>query len=435
MQNYRLNPSNTPSSGEPVKMSVLPNGVTVATMNTAIHTVHVSVFANVGSRFETEQENGLSHFLEHMAFKGTTTRSARDISWQIERLGSDINAFTSQNATAYFVTGLPNHISSALDILSDVLTNSVMSPDEIAREQEVVVQEIHESNDDISDIAFSAFNATAFPDQPVGRHILGSEENVRSFDNAMLSDYMNRHYHAGGLIVMAIGRVDHDEFVAEAQVKFGNIAMSETQTPVPANYVGGTAVVKDDRYDQAHLFIGFPAPGSYSDECCSFDLLSDILGSGMSSPLFQEVREKRGLCYSVGSGLSQQPDQSMFIIHGSTTADKVDEFLVTSCNELVKIAKGEIEDSDWERARNQIISHIVTRFDSTTKLARTLADDFFNLGRIQTMDEIISSYMAVTQEQVIAAANALLLTKPTIVVAGNATEADYETLVSEALAI
>ena len=435
MQNYRSTQPNTPASGDPVKMSVLPNGVTVATMNTAIHTVHVSVFANVGSRFETEQENGLSHFLEHMAFKGTTTRSARDISWQIERLGSDINAFTSQNATAYFVTGLPNHISSALDILSDVLTNSVMAPEEIAREQDVVVQEIHQYNDDIDDIAFSAFNATAFPDQPTGRHILGSEENVRSFDNAILSDYMNRHYHAGGLIVMAIGRVDHDEFVAEAQAKFGNIAMGETRTPVPATYVGGTTVVKDDRYDQAHLYIGFPAPGTYSPDIHAYDLLSDILGSGMSSPLFQEVREKRGLCYSVGAGVSQQPDHSMFLINGSTTADKVDEFLVTSCNELVKIAKGEIEDSDWERARNQIINQVVTRFDSTTRLARTLADDFFNLGRIQTMDEIIASYMEVTREQIIASANALLLTKPTIVVAGNAADADYEALVTKALTI
>ena len=208
-----------------------------------------------------------------------------------------------------------------------------------------------------------------------------------------------------------------------------------TRTPVPANYVGGTAVVKDDRYDQAHLYIGFPAPGTYSSDIHSYDLLSDILGSGMSSPLFQEVREKRGLCYSVGAGVSQQPDHSMFLINGSTTADKVDEFLVTSCNELVKIAKGEIEDSDWERARNQIINQVVTRFDSTTRLARTLADDFFNLGRIQTMDEIIASYMGVTREQVIAAANALLLSKPTIVVAGNAADANYEALVTKALTI
>lgn len=223
MSNYSLDHTDFEAATEAVQITVLPNGVTVATARKPIHTVLVSVFANVGARNETEAENGISHFLEHMAFKGTTTRSPKDIVVEIERLGADINAFTSRSMTAYYVVGLPDHINPALDILSDVLKNSTLDPEEIAREQNVVVQEIHESMDDIQSIAYDALSSTAYPNQPMGRPILGPEANVRSFDHTMVADYMARHYGAEALTVIAVGNVNHETFVAEAAIRFGEI--------------------------------------------------------------------------------------------------------------------------------------------------------------------------------------------------------------------
>jgi len=433
MPNFSLDHTSFETAAEAVQITVLPNGVTVATARKPIHTVLVSVFAKVGARYETEAENGISHFLEHMAFKGTTTRSPKDIVVEIERLGADINAFTSRSNTAYYVVGLPSHIAPALDILSDVLKNSTLDDEEISREQNVVVQEIHESADDIRDIAIDALSATAYPNQPLGRSILGPEENVRNFDHDMVAEYMARHYHAAALTVIAVGNVDHEEFVRLTAERFGDIQPGEKITAVAPIYAGGQAVVRDDRYDQAHLFIAFPAPGTMDDDYAVYDLLSDVLGGGMSSPLFQQVREERGLCYSIGAGMSPQPDSSLFLLNGATTAENVDEFLVTACAELAKIAKGEISDDDWTRALNQTVRQIVSRSEKPIAVAQQVASDMQTGGKVRTMSEQVERYNKVTRDDVIAAAKTLLTLNPTVVVAGNAADKDYTALVAEGL--
>lgn len=417
------------------QISALPNGVRVATCKRPIHTTTVAIFANVGARCESEAENGLSHFLEHMAFKGTPTRDAKEIAVTVERQGSQINAFTSRNVTCYFVTGLPQNAVTSLDILSDVLQNSLFSAEEIEREQEVVCQEIAESQDDISDIAMNAMATTAFPNQPTGRPILGPESNVRGFDHDALSAYVAKHYHANSLLVTAVGDIDHDAFLAEVSARFSALEGKPMAEVEPVSYEGGLTVYKDDRFDQAQVFLAFPAPGTENPDHARFDVLSDVLGGGMSAPLFQEVREKRGLCYSVGSGLLPQQGVSLFIVRGSTTPKNLNEFIKVSAEQIARIANGDVDEGEFERALNSTRFHIAQREEKPLSLARSAAADIYQRGRIRTVEEVLADYEAVTLESVIAAAKEVLASKPTIVVAGNAPDYDYQALVNEGLGV
>lgn len=418
------------------QISALPNGVRVVTCKRPIHTTTVAIFANVGARNESEAENGLSHFLEHMAFKGTPTRDAKEIAVTVERQGSQINAFTSRNTTCYFVTGLPQNAITSLDILSDVLQNSLFSAEEIAREQEVVCQEIAESQDDISDIAMTALTETAFPNQSWGRPILGPEENVRGFDTAALNAYVAKHYHANSILVTAVGDVDHDTFLAEVEARFSGLASAPTAEVEPVVYEGGLNVYTDDRFDQAQVFLAFPAPGIEDTDHARFDVLSDVLGGGMSAPLFQEVREKRGLCYSVGSGLLPQQQTSLFIIRGSTTPKNLSEFIEVSAQQIARIAAGDVDAGEFERALNTTRFQIAAREEKSLSLARSAASDLYLYGRIRSTEEVLADYEAVTLESVIEAAKELLATKPTVIVAGNADENfDYQALVNKGLGV
>lgn len=417
------------------QISTLSNGLRVVTCRRPIHTTTVAVFANVGARCETEEENGLSHFLEHMAFKGTPTRDAKEIAVTVERQGSQINAFTSRSVTCYFVTSLAQNARTSLDILADVLQNSVMDPEEIEREQEVVCQEIAESQDDISDIAMDDMMATAFPNQPGGRPILGPEANVRAFNRDILNAYVAKHYHANSMLVTCVGDIDHDAFVAEVEARFSGMAGEALAEYEPLVYEGGLSVYQDDRFDQAQVYLSFPAPGMETADYARFDVLADVLGGGMSAPLFQEVREKRGLCYSVASGMFGQEGCSLLVIRGSTTPKNLNEFIKVSAEQLARIANGDVDPGEFERALNSTRFQIAQREEKPLSLARAAAGDIFLRGRIRSVEEVLADYEAVTLESVIAAAKELLTSVPTIVVAGNAPEFDYKGLVNEGLGL
>jgi predicted Zn-dependent peptidase len=408
------------------RISTRPNGLTVVTVSRPFQTAFVGVFNCVGARNETEAENGISHFLEHMAFKGTTSRSPKDIVFEVEKLGSDINAFTSKNMTAYHIAGLPQHVGRSLDILADIMLNPTMPLDEIAREKEVVIEEIHESEDNIHDIAMNALMATAFPNQPGGREVLGTIENVESFTRDILLDYMHRHYHANNMIIVGVGPLDHDEFVTMVAERFDALEGRQKIQPEPIKYVGGQTVIRDERFDQTHVFIGYQAPGAYDKNFARYEMLSEVLGTGMSSPLFQTVREEKALCYSIQSGTMQGRETSLFIIAGSCSPEKLDPFINTSYGELVKIANGELSDDDFNRARNQSRIQKLSILDKPMLLACQIVEGiFYNDGVLISPEESIAIYEAVTKEDIIAAAKALIATQSTVVVVGNAEEKDY----------
>lgn len=416
------------------KLTVLPNGVRVVTQQRPVKMATVVVFANVGAGNEEEHENGLSHFLEHMAFKGTTTRSAKDITEEVEMLGSDINAYTSRSTTAYIVTGLGDNVGVATDVLADVIQNSIMDSGEITKEQEVVYQEITEKQDDIGGVAFDLFMKTAYPNHAIGRSILGTEEHVRSFDAKALNNYIDKHYHAANIVVACVGDVDHDTFLSQVSEKFGTIPTSDMAEMEFPEYEGGSTVFVDDTYEQAHVFIGFEAPSARDDDGKGYiksGILANVLGGGMSSPLFQEVRENRGLCYSVSShNMAVNGDASLFMITGSTTPKHLNEFISVSIAQLRDIADGNISDTDFVRTVNTIRREIAQSEESNMGLARSMSSDLFIFGRIRSTEEVMADVRGITKDDIIDMAKKLVNSTPTLVVAGNVDEKeDYLALV------
>lgn len=409
------------------QISVRPNGLTVVTINRPFQTAFVGVFNRVGTRNETEAENGISHFLEHMAFKGTTTRTPKDIVFEVEKLGSEVNAFTSKSMTAYFVNGLPSHVDNSLDILADIMLNSTMPLDEIEREKGVVVEEIFESLDNIEDMAMNTLISVAYPDQPVGRPVLGSVANVESFTQDTLLDYMRRHYHANNMVLVCVGPVDHAAFSDMVGARFDTLPGHDEIKPEPAKYVGGQKVIRDTRFEQAHMFVGFEAPGAFDESYVAYELLADVLGTGMSSPLFQKVREERGLCYSIQSGMLAGRDSSLFLIAGSSSSENLDAMIDTSFAELVKIAEGDLADDDFNRALNQVRIQTMSIMDKPVMLATKIIESmFFNDGVMVMPSEILARYEAVTKADIIATAKTLLAGQNTVVVVGNAEEKAYD---------
>ena len=258
------------------------------------------MFVAAGSRHESDGEHGLSHLLEHMAFKGTAKRNARAIAETIENVGGDLNAETSVEQTAYFARVLGEDVDLALDVIADILTDSRFDPEELAREKNVILQEIGSVEDAPDDFVFDLFTAAAWPRQPIGRPILGTRESVGGFDRAAIAAYLRRHYRAGAAIVAAAGAVDHDRIVARAESLLAPFGAAKAEPPAPAAYRGGESMVKK-RLEQTHIVVGFEGRAIAAADHDAAHVFAAAAGGGMSSRLFQEVREKRGLAYSIYS--------------------------------------------------------------------------------------------------------------------------------------
>ena len=266
-----------------IKVSYLSNGLTIASdpMN-ALETASVGVWVSAGARNESLELNGISHLLEHMAFKGTDKRSARDIAQEVETVGGYLNAYTTREQTAYFSRVLRDDIPLSIDILSDILQNSVFDNDELSREKSVIFQEIGDANDTPDDVVFDRFQEVAFPNQPLGRNILGSTSSVGQFDRNQLIDYMNNYYLAPNMVLVGAGSVDHQMLCDLAEKNFSDLDSSKNNLREPAVYVGGETV-EDRDLDQVHLVLGFPSFSYLDPDYYAGQVLSTVLGGGMSS--------------------------------------------------------------------------------------------------------------------------------------------------------
>ena len=301
-----------------VDVTRLKNGLTIATDRiNGVESAALGVWVGTGARAETASTNGVAHLLEHMAFKGTSRRSAADIAAEIEDVGGHLNAYTSKEITAYYARVLKEDISLALDILADILKNSVFDSVELDREREVILQEIGQAADTPEDVAHDAFQAAAYPGQPVGRPILGAPEIIRTIPRAAIVDYMSSRYKPGSMVLSAAGAVDHGQLVELAENLFGDMAPGQAPETEPAVYQGGEErIIKPS--EQAHVFFGLPGPHFGAADYYAGHVLSALYGGGMSSRLFQEIREKRGLCYSIYSFMSSMSDTGMFGIYAGT---------------------------------------------------------------------------------------------------------------------
>ncbi len=377
-----------------VRVSRLDSGLTVAsdTMDT-VETVSLGAWVGVGTRHEPAEINGVAHLLEHMAFKGTERRSAYDIAEQIEAVGGHLNAYTSRESTAYYAKVLAEDAPLAVDIIADILQHPTFDEAELGRERAVVLQEIGQAFDTPDDSIFDRFQETAYPGQAIGRPVLGTSEIVAGIGRDTLKAYMDRHYGAESMVLAAAGRIDHEAFLSLVSEAFDSLPGEGAGTPEPASYRGGD--YREGReLEQVHLLLGFESIGYLDEEYYTASVLSTLFGGGMSSRLFQEVRERRGLVYSIYSFLSAYQDGGLFGIYAGTGEDEIEELIPVVCDELSKLSLG-VLDQEVARARAQIKASILMGLENTGTRCEQLAQQILVYGRPLPVEEIVGRIEAV----------------------------------------
>jgi len=380
-------------------MTRLDNGMTVLTDDMPhLESASIGIWVKAGSRSETPEEHGISHVLEHMAFKGTPTRSAREIAEAIENVGGDLNAATSIEHTGYFARVLKEDVRLAGDILSDILQNSLFDAQELDREQQVIVQEIGAARDNPDDHVFDLFQSAAFPDQPIGRTILGTVDSVNAFQPDSIRSYMDRNYVGDHMVICAAGNIDHDQLADIANDRFHTLRRNGAPEPEKARYVGGEQRLVSD-HEQAHIVLGFEGRAYNSDGFYAAQVLASVLGGGMSSRLFQEVREKRGLCYSVYAFHWAFADSGIFGIAASTGEDQVNDLLPVVLEELRK-ATETISEEEVIRVRNQIRAGLLMSLESPSSRAGQLARQQILWGRAIPLQETVDRINRITVDRV-----------------------------------
>jgi predicted Zn-dependent peptidase len=401
----------------PALITTLANGMRVITERMdAVESVSLGVWVHVGTRHERKVVNGISHMLEHMAFKGTERRSARAIAEEIEAVGGHLNAYTSREFTAYFASVLAGDEALAVDIIADILQHSVFDEGELARERTVILQEIGQANDTPDDIVFDFFQETAFPDQPVGRPVLGTAERVQKISRSQLAEYMREHYSGARMVFAAAGKLDHDRIVRMVEKAFAGLGAGGQSKPAAARYAGGDFREERD-LEQVHFVLGFEGVRYEDPANYALSVMSTLLGGGMSSRLFQEIREKRGLVYSVYSFNAAYTDTGILGVYAGTGAGEVAELVPVLCDELKKVT-AKIEEDELKRARAQIRAGLLMSLESTSARAEQLARQLLVFGRPIPPEEINEHILAVDAKAARAVAERCLATRPTVAALG-----------------
>jgi predicted Zn-dependent peptidase len=390
-----------------VEVTRLSTGLTVVTdAMPHLETASLGVWVGCGSRDEQPDEHGIAHLLEHMAFKGTARRTARQIAEEIEAVGGDLNAATSVETTAYYARVMRADVPLALDVLSDILANPSFEADELTREQNVIVQEIGAAEDTPDDIVFDRLQATAFPGQAMGRSILGTPATVRSFDGTRLRTYLRRNYRGPEMVVAAAGAVDHSLVVAEAEQRFAAFTVGTPPEPEPARYGGGAHIEPRD-LEQVHIAVALEGVPQRDPTLYDLQVFTNVLGGGMSSRLFQEVREKRGLCYAIYAFHSPYTDTGLFGIYAGTDATDAEELMRVVVDQLAAAAEG-IEEKEVGRAKAQMKAGLLMALESSSTRAEQLARQMIAYGRTIAIDEIVAKVDAVTVESTRSAGRLLI---------------------------
>ena len=400
-----------------IRISTLANGLRVATdPMDSVETASIGVWIEAGSRFETPTICGVSHFLEHMVFKGTRRRDARAIAEEIEAVGGHLNAHTSREYTAFYAKVLKEDVPLAVDIIADILQDATLDDGELGRERTVILQEIMQAQDTPDDIIFDRFQETAFPEQALGRPVLGSPELISAMTREVLASYMRVHYGAPRMVLAAAGRVDHDELVELARAAFDRLPATVESQREPAHYRGGDCREERD-LEQVHLVLGFQGVGYRDPEFYAVSVLSTVLGGGMSSRLFQEAREKRGLVYSIYTFPSSFTDGGVFGIYAGTGENEVEQLVPLICEELRKVADG-VSDAEISRARAQLKSGMLMSLESTSARCEQLARQLMVFGRPIPIAESVARIEAVDRSAVARAAGLVFTTAPTLATLG-----------------
>ncbi|MFS8145383.1 peptidase M16 [Rhizobium sp. R635] len=383
-----------------VECTRLKSGLTVVTETMPhLESVALGVWIKSGSRNETHDEHGIAHLLEHMAFKGTARRTARQIAEEIEDVGGEVNAATSTETTSYYARVLKDHVPLAVDILADILTESAFEEEELEREKQVILQEINAANDTPDDVVFDRFSEVAYRDQTLGRPILGTPETVVSFTPQQIRTYLGRNYTTDRMFVVATGAVEHEEFLRLVEDRFASLPTEPLAPPVmeAARYIGGSVREPRDLMD-AQILLGFEGKPYHARDFYCSQILANILGGGMSSRLFQEVREFRGLCYSVYAFHWGFSDTGIFGIHAATGGENLPELVPVIIDELHKSAD-QIHQKEIERARAQIRAQLLMGQESPAARAGQIARQMMLYGRPISNPEMMERLEGITIER------------------------------------
>lgn len=379
-----------------VQLHTLSNGFRIVTEQMpGLKSASIGIWVNAGGRHERPEQNGIAHFLEHMAFKGTARRSALQIAEAIEDVGGYINAYTSREMTAYYARVLENDVPLALDVIADILLNPTFEESEIEVERGVILQEIGQALDTPDDIIFDWLQEEAFPDQPLGRTILGPTERVSSFAKADLSDFIGEHYGPDQMILSAAGAVNPDELLALAEKLFGHLPPRvQPKSPQVAAFAGGERrVIKG--LEQAHFALAFESPNYRDPGIYAAQIHAIAMGGGMSSRLFQELRENRGLCYTIFAQAGAYADTGMLTVYAGTSAEQLGELATLTIDEMKRAAE-DMSAEEVARARAQMKAGMLMGLESPSNRAERLARMVAIWGHVPTIEDTIERIDAVT---------------------------------------
>lgn len=380
-----------------IKHTRLENGLQVLSQHMPdAHSISLGAWVGAGARHETATQHGLAHLLEHMAFKGTTTRSALDIVQQIEAVGGDVNAGTSLERTAYYVRVLKEDLGLAVDILGDILINPVFAEDELTREKGVILSEIGQHLDTPDDVAFDVMRDLAYPGHAMGRNILGTTQTVSDFSKTDLVSFRSKYYNPSNMLIAAAGNISHKSLVDKVATAFSLAHTGHDEKLQKPIFVGGEATQEKD-IEQAHLVLGFEGVSLTDPDHYTAQILSMILGGGMSSRLFQEVREKRGLAYSIYSFCWSFSDSGLFGVYTGTNSEDIGEGAQVIVDELYRASK-QISEEEIATARSQIKAGLLMGLESSYVRAERMARQYMTFGREVPLEEILGEIDAVNAD-------------------------------------
>ena len=401
-----------------IKTQTLANGLELATVTMPYaHSISLGIWVKAGARDESQNETGIAHFLEHMAFKGTSTRNAAQIASEIESVGGFMNAYTSREETAYFISLLPDEMPLGVELLCDILTDSQLPSHEIERERGVIIQEIGQSVDTPDDAVFEHFNAASFGRHSLGNSILGTTDSVSGFSQADLKAFMDRYYGSGQMMFCAAGNLSHDSLAMMVGERLGRLKNAQSPSRKAPVWQAGEKI--DERpLEQSHFVFGLSAPSASSAQRYALFLLSNIYGGGMSSRLFQQVREERGLCYSIFSFSQLLSDNGVFGVYAGTSESQLNEMLTVATAALGDCTHS-ITDDELARAKQQLKAASLMRRDSVSGMMESTARQLILFGEVLDRDKLIADIDAVSKQEVMdIAAELIKSSKPSIALTG-----------------
>ena len=401
------------------RLATLPNGLRAVVVDMPWReTVSLSVFVRTGSLHETRRQNGISHVVEHMAFKGTATRDCQRINLDAERLGAEVNAHTDKDHTAFHIEGLARDLDAFLAQLADIVLHSSFPADELERERQVILHEFTEFDEDPAAMAFQIFDRACYGYHPAGQPVIGNRANLMRFTRDELLDYVKSQYTAANVVVAVAGPVDADGFFRSVDAAFGAMPRGLANSVAAPAWQGGMKLRRMAGSSQCQAVIGFEAPTLHDDRHVATVLAAALLGEGMSSPLLDEIRERRGLAYYVACSADVLPLTGQFVIEAATAPAQADDFFV----EVAKLLRQQADTSDavgFERARNQLAVRALRGLEQPSRRLEAAAQDLFTFGRLRDSHEWLARLQAVTPQEVRAVFARMLASPAALALAGS----------------